>query len=101
MSLFPESNGYSMVSAELGALAAKSGLHLQSRNLSASLVKGRNLTQLSIDAQVTGDYRGVVRFLNELQRSRNFYAVQSLSAHPSARGSVQVGVHIKTYFRAA
>jgi hypothetical protein len=102
-SLFPESTGYSMVSAELGALAAESGLRLQSRALNSALVKGHDLTLISIDTQLSGDYRSVVRFLNELQRSRNFYAVQSLSARPGgqARGSLQVSVHIKTYFRSA
>jgi Tfp pilus assembly protein PilO len=105
-SLFPESSGYSAVSAELGALAAKSGLRLDSRSLSPKAVKGRDLTELAINAQVTGDYHGVVRFLNGLQRSTNFYAVEGLSAHSSARlqgarGALQVTVHIKTYFRAA
>ncbi|HLZ92456.1 MAG TPA: type 4a pilus biogenesis protein PilO [Candidatus Acidoferrum sp.] len=105
-SLFPETSGYSMVSAELGALAASSGLRLDSRAFNAKPVKGRDLTELSISAQVTGDYRGVVRFLNGLQRSHNFYAVEGLSARSSsqqqnARGALQVTVHIKTYFRAA
>ena len=105
-SLFPESTGYSMVSAELGALAAKSGLRLDSRSFNHKAVKGRDLTELAINAQVTGDYHGVVRFLNGLQRSTNFYAVEGLSAHSSgpvqgARGVLQVTVHIKTYFRAA
>src|SRR5260370_34687706 len=71
-SLFPESTGYSTVSAELGALAVKSGLRLGSRAFNPKAVKGRALTELTIDAQVLGDYRGVVRFLNELQRSKNF-----------------------------
>jgi Tfp pilus assembly protein PilO len=105
-SLFPESTGYSAVSAELGALAAKSGLRLDSRSFNPKTVKGRDLTELAINAQVTGDYHGVVRFLNGLQRSTNFYAVEGLSAHSSARlqgasGALQVTVHIKTYFRAA
>jgi hypothetical protein len=105
-SLFPESAGYSTVSAELGALAVKSGLRLGSRTFSPKAVKGRALTELTIDAQVLGDYRGVVRFLNELQRSKNFYAVEGLSAHSAsqtqgARGALQVTLHIKTYFRAA
>jgi Tfp pilus assembly protein PilO len=102
-SLFPESTGYSAVSDELGALAAKSGLRLNSRALVPKGVKGRELTELTIEAQVTGDYRGVVRFLNGLQRSSNFYAVEGLSAHSAAqtRGGLQVTVHIKTYFRAA
>lgn len=101
-SLFPERTGYSAVSSELDQLAAKSGLRLQSRSLSPATVNGHELTQIGIDAQVSGDYRGVVKFLNELQRSKNFYAVEGLTARPAGqgRGSVQVGVHIKTYFRA-
>jgi len=105
-SLFPESTGYSEVSAELGELASKSGLRLDSRNIKSKPVKGHDLTELAIDAQVIGDYRGVVRFLNGLQRSKNFYAVEGLSARSSnqaqgVRGALQVTVHIKTYFRAA
>jgi Tfp pilus assembly protein PilO len=105
-SLFPESTGYSAVSAELDSLAAKSALHLDSRALKPKPVKGYDLTELAIDAQVTGDYRGVVQFLNALQRSTNFYAVDGLSARSAPRsqgpkGGLQVTVHIKTYFRAA
>jgi Tfp pilus assembly protein PilO len=105
-SLFPESTGYSTVSAELGSLAAKSGLRLESRTFKPKTLKGRDLTELAIDAQVNGDYGEVVRFLNALQRSTNFYAVEGLSAHsaphtPGSRGGLQVTVHIKTYFRAA
>jgi Tfp pilus assembly protein PilO len=106
-SLFPETTGYSTVTAELSALAAKSGLRLDSRAFIPKNVKGHDLTELKIDAQVTGDYRGVVRFLNGLQRSDNFYAVEGLSAHSatatqgSGRGALQVTVHLKTYFRAA
>jgi Tfp pilus assembly protein PilO len=104
-SLFPETTGYSTVTAELSTLAAKSGLRLESRTFNPRVVKGRdNLTELFIDAQVIGDYRGVVRFLNELQRSGNFYAVEGLSARSAAQAqgprALQVSMHIKTYFRA-
>jgi len=106
-SLFPASVGYSTVTAQLCELAAKAGLRLESRSFKPKPVKGRDLTELGIDAQVVGDYRGVVRFLNGLQRSKNFYAVEGLSAHSStptqgvAKGALQVTVHITTYFRPA
>jgi type IV pilus assembly protein PilO len=105
-SLFPESTGYSMVSAELGSLAAQSSLRLDNRAIKPKNVKGHNLTELDIDAQVTGDYRGVVRFLNALQHSHNYYAVEGLAARSAARlqgakDALQVTVHLKTYFRAA
>src|SRR5258706_9785991 len=99
-SLIPESAGYSTVTADLGSLAAKSGLQLNSRAFNPKAVKGRDLTELDIDAQVTGDYRGVVRFLNELQRSTNFYAVEGLSARGGQRGTLQVSLRIYTYFPA-
>ena len=106
-SLFPENTGYSSVSAELSSLATKSGLRLESRALSPKAVKGHELTEVKIEAQVTGDYRGVVKFLNALQRSENFYAVDGLAAHAAGqtqgtpKGTLQVTVHIRTYFRAA
>jgi Tfp pilus assembly protein PilO len=107
-SLFPASTGYSAVTAELSSLAAKSGLRLESRAFSPKVVKGHeHLTELKIEAQVAGDYRGVVKFLNGLQRSDNYYAVDGLAAHSAGqtqgvpKGALQVTVHIKTYFRAA
>ena len=105
-SLFPENTAYSGINAELDSLAGKSGLHLDSRAFKPKLVKGHDLTELDIDAQVSGDYRGVVRFLNSLQRSTNYYAVEGLTARSQTRsqslkGGLQVTVHIKTYYRAA
>lgn len=104
-SLFSTSTGYSTINAELTALASKSGLRLDNRSFTSKAVKGRDLTELKIDAQVTGDYRGVVRFLNGLQRSQNFYAVEGLAARSAqaqgAKGGLQVTFHIKTYFRTA
>jgi Tfp pilus assembly protein PilO len=105
-SLFPESTGYSSVTAELSSLAAKSGLQLESRSFRPKEVKGRRLTEVGIEANVTGGYAGVVRFLNGLQRSQNVYAVEGLSARSDAqaqgaKGELRVSVHLKTYFRAA
>jgi Tfp pilus assembly protein PilO len=104
-SLFPESTGYSSVSAELGAIASKSGLQLESGNFRPKDVKGRGLTEVDIETTVTGSYAAVVRFLNGMQRSSNVYAVESLSAksesQQGARGEVRVTMHIKTYLRKA
>jgi Tfp pilus assembly protein PilO len=103
-SLYPASTGYSSVSAELGSLASKAGLELESRSFQQGEVKGRDLEQVEIETVVTGSYSGVVRFLNALQRSSNVYAVESLQGkadegQQGGRGEVRVSVHIKTYFR--
>lgn len=106
-SLLPESSVYSTVSSELDSLAAKSGLRLDNRSLKQSEIKGqKRLAELAIDAQVSGDYRGVVRFLNALQHSQNFYAVEELAAQMASKTNgpknfLKVTIHIKTYVRAA
>jgi Tfp pilus assembly protein PilO len=103
-SLDPASTGYSLVTAELGAIASKAGLQVDNRSFRQADVKGRGLTEVIIETNVSGSYSGVVRFLNGLQRSRQVYAVESLSAkseapQPGSRGGVRVTMHIKTYFR--
>jgi Tfp pilus assembly protein PilO len=103
-SLYPAGSGYSSVSAELGVLATKAGLQLESSGFQQSEIKGRNLEKVEIEAVVTGSYASVVRFLNGLQRSSNVYSVESLQAkgeqgQQAARGAVRVSMHIQTYFR--
>jgi Tfp pilus assembly protein PilO len=105
-SLLPANSVYSAVTSELSAIAAAAGLRLDSRNWKESEIKGqKRLSELSIDAQVSGDYRGVVRFLNGLQRSSNFYAVEELAAQTANKVNgpkdlLKVKIHIKTYVRA-
>jgi Tfp pilus assembly protein PilO len=103
-SLYPASSGYSSVSAELGEVAKKAGLQLESGSFRQAEVKGRGLTEVQIEAAVSGSYSAVVRFLNGLQRSSNVYAVEGLSAKSEVgqggpTGQVRVTMHIKTYFR--
>jgi hypothetical protein len=105
-SLFPATTGYSSVTAELSAIATKSGLQLESRGFHQNEIKGRDLEEVEIEAVVNGSYSGVVRFLNGLQRSNNVYAVVALDAKgdsgsQNSRGEVRVSLHIKTYFRTA
>jgi hypothetical protein len=105
-SLFPASTGYSSVSAELGSIASKAGLQLESQSFRENEIKGRPLTEVEIEAVVSGSYTGVVRFLNGLQRSANVYAVETLAAksevaQQGASSEVRVTLHIKTYFRTA
>jgi len=105
-SLYPASTGYSAVSSELGAIARKSGLQIESSNLREEGLKARQLTEVQIETMVVGSYSGVVRFLNGLQRSNVVYAVEGLSARSDtspngATGQVRVTLHIKTYFRTA
>jgi len=105
-SLLPASTGYSSVSSELGGMAKKSGVQLQDLSFKPTPVPERGLTEVAMDSNIQGDYKNVVLFLNELQRSTKIYEVDSLALAPGGQSQgpaniIKVGLHLRTYFRTA
>jgi Tfp pilus assembly protein PilO len=102
--LLPASKGNSVISEELDQYANETHLIVDDLKVRPKDVAGRNLTELILDASVTGDYNGIVNFLNRLQRSKNVYIVDSLAVdtEESGRGpagALRVTLHMRTYFR--
>ncbi len=105
-SLFPASAGYSAVRSELGAIARKSGIQLEDLSFKQTEISNRGMTEVAIDATVSGDYKSVIGFLNGLQRSANLYEVDALTlasenANQASANVIKVALHLKTYFRTA
>jgi len=105
-SLFPASTGYSSVAAEIGQTARKSGLRLDGFGFRQKEVPNRGLTMVEMEATVTGEYSGIVRFLNGVQRSQSMYEIHGLSLAgdsqsqlQGAGGLLRVALRMKTYFR--
>lgn len=94
--------GYSSVLGDIGNLAKKSGLQTETMTFHQKDISDRRLSEVEVTATVSGDYAGVVRFINGLQRAGNLYVVDELSlasATQSPAGPVRVNLHLKTYFR--
>ena len=105
-SLPPASTGDSVIYSQLYEIASQSGLHIVSLANKQKSVENRGLSEVSIDATVSGEYGSVVRFVNGLQRSPTFYildglALSSDTQEQKAGGPIRVGLHIRTYFREA
>jgi Tfp pilus assembly protein PilO len=105
--LQPAAKGYSIITQELDEYAHDTHLIVDGVQNHPKDVGGRNLTEIDIDASVTGDYNGIVSFLNHMQRSKNVYIVDSLavdSGEGSGRGPagvLRVSLRLRTYFRKA
>ena len=102
--LLPSSSGDSAVIAELDELATKSGLQKQTLAFRHKEVPGRGLTQVDLDTTVSGNYANIVKFMNNLQRSKNNYIVESLSLQQEGQANtsaLRIGLHMKTYYRTA
>jgi Tfp pilus assembly protein PilO len=104
--LLPASKGFSVISQELDEYAHDTHLIVDGVQWHQKDVTGRTLTELNFEASVTGDYNGIVSFLNHLQRSKNVYIVDSLGVETSeaghgTAGALKVSLHLRTYFRKA
>jgi Tfp pilus assembly protein PilO len=104
--LLPASKGYSVISQEMDEYARDTHLIVDNVKFHEKEVTGRNLTELTLESSVTGDYNGIVRFLNDLQRSKHVYIVDGLDVDSQTSGQGPVGalrinLHMRTYFRKA
>lgn len=91
----------STISADLGDISKKAGVQLTDIRFIDKQAEGRNITQREMDATITGAYTNVVEFLNGLQKSPNYYVVDSLDlgAESSSPNSIRVKIRMRTFFR--
>ena len=104
----PAGKGYSMVSQEVGDIARETHVLVRDLKFREKEVAGRNVNEIEMEALVDGDYAGIVRFLNKLQRSKNTYVLDSLGLDSATGGTgqsqappgtVKVSLHVRSYFR--
>jgi Tfp pilus assembly protein PilO len=94
------SSGYSSVVADVGAIAKEAGLQASAATFRQKEIANRGITEVELVATVEGDYPSLVRFINGLERSRNFYVLDSLSlANSAGTSSLKLNLQLRTYFR--
>ena len=93
---------YSEVLAELGHLTQKTNVRLANvQYAQAPMLSGDYaLTELHMDASVSGDYRPVVEFINSLERDKMFFLVNGISLSGQQTGTVNLRIRLTTYLRA-
>ncbi len=92
----------SEVAAELGSLTKKAGVRLAGAGYGhAPMLAGSSgeLTELRIDARMSGDYRPLVRFLNSLERDRMFFVIDAVTLTGQQTGTVNLRLKLTTYMR--
>jgi Tfp pilus assembly protein PilO len=93
------SSGYSGITEDLDAIAAKAGLVTHTVGFKQKAVSGRGVTEVSITADIEGDYASIVHFINGLERSKNFYLLRGLTLDSGGTGGIKLKLDLSTYFR--
>ena len=93
---------YSEVAQELGTLVARDHVRLTRVQYAQSPVVGDaagQLTEVRMDASLSGDYRALVTFLNGLERDRVFFLISGVTLTGQQTGTVNLRVRLVTYIR--
>ncbi|MGA7091623.1 MAG: GspMb/PilO family protein [Candidatus Acidiferrales bacterium] len=93
------STGYSGVSADLNSIAKEAGLQTGSVDFKQKAVERRGVSEIAITETVDGTYPALIRFINGLERSKNFYMLRSLTLTSASTGGIQLKLELATYFR--
>jgi type IV pilus assembly protein PilO len=89
----------SQVLTELGALAVKNNV-LLSRAQYGHRKPQQGLVGMQIEANLSGDYAPIVRFINGLERDKLFFLVEGIALNGQQSGVVSLRMHLTTFLRA-
>jgi type IV pilus assembly protein PilO len=94
---FPSS--YSAISTSLDSIAAQSGVKVASERYAQKDADIPNLQRVEIDADVSGDYMPLAKFINSLERSQLFFMIDGLDLGGEQSGAVRLHIKLETYLR--
>ncbi|MGB9407355.1 MAG: hypothetical protein WCA89_07445 [Terracidiphilus sp.] len=91
---------YSSIDRRIGELGVKSGVRL-SRVQYSQGKPGSDLTEISMDAGITGNYPQIMHFVNSLERDQNFFVIRGLTLTGQQGGLVNLKLLVSTWLRPA
>ena len=91
---------YSSIDRRIGELQVSSGVRL-TRVQYTQGKPGADLTEISMDASITGSYPQIMRFVNSLERNQNFFVIRGLTLSSQQGGLVNLRLQVSTWLRPA
>jgi len=91
--------GYSAISLDLARIASQNGVTIASEKFTQKDTDLPGLQSVQIEAQISGDYIALVKFINALERNTMFFMVNDLELAGEQSGSIKLGIRIETYLR--
>jgi hypothetical protein len=89
---------YSSILETLGQLKAKGPVQLSRAGYTQAPGSG-DLTEIRIDAGLSGDYAGIMRFINGMERSQTFFVIRAMALTGQQTGTVNLRLQVSTWLR--
>jgi type IV pilus assembly protein PilO len=91
---------YSSIDERIDELEVASGAHL-TRVQYTQRPPGSGLTEIVVDANITGEYPAIMRFVNSLERNPIFFVIRGMSFTGQQGGLVSLRMELSTWLRPA
>jgi type IV pilus assembly protein PilO len=91
---------YSSISTRVGELEVASGVRL-SRMQYTQGNPGADLTEITLDAGISGEYPQIMRFVNGLERDKTFFVIRAMDLTGQQGGLVNLKLRVSTWLRPA
>jgi type IV pilus assembly protein PilO len=91
---------YSSISSRIGELQVTSGVRL-ARVQYTQGVPYVGLSEITMDAGISGNYPAIMRFVNSLERDQTFFVIRAMSLTSQQGGLVTLRLRLSTWLRAA
>jgi hypothetical protein len=89
---------YSAIGTRIGELQIKAGVRLTRVQYTQGL-PGSDVTEISMDAGISGAYPQIMRFVNSLERDQTFFVVRAMSLTGQQGGLVNLRLRVSTWLR--
>jgi Tfp pilus assembly protein PilO len=91
--------GYSQIEADLNNISKGAGVQTSGLKFQQKPVNGRGVTEIDVSTKVTADYPSLIRFINGVERSKDFYLLDGMKMQSTTDGLVELEIKLHTYFR--
>jgi hypothetical protein len=91
---------YSSFATRIGELEVKSGVRLTRMQYTQG-PPGADLTEVSLDAGISGNYPNIMLFVNSVERDQNFFVIRAMSLAGQQEGQVNLRLRVSTWMRPA
>jgi Tfp pilus assembly protein PilO len=91
---------YSSIAERIGDLQVKSGVRL-TRVQYTQGPPGSEVTEISMDAGISGAYPQIMRFVNSLERDQTFFVIRAMALAGQQNGMVNLRLRVSTWLRPA
>jgi type IV pilus assembly protein PilO len=90
----------SQIASELGKLAAAEGITIEQARYKAAGPGTGKLEPVEMEADLSGNYVALAKFINALERDPMFFTINSITLGGGPQGPVRLGMKLDTYLKA-